>query len=89
MEPTLAAGQIVFVDPQGYTSAVPADLDIVVAHHPHRGDIELVKRVEFTTDEGAYLVSDNAAAADVEDSRRFGVVPFELITGRVVSKIDR
>ena len=89
MEPTLVAGQVVFVDPRAYTSAAPADLDIVIANHPRRCNVELVKRVEFTTDEGAYLISDNAVAADVEDSRRFGVVPFELITGQVVSQVDR
>lgn len=87
MEPTLTAGQVVFVDSRSYVSVAPTDLDVVVAKHPHRGDVEVIKRVEFTTDEGAYLVSDNVTAVDAEDSRRFGVVPFELISGRVVSQV--
>ena len=87
MEPTLHAGQVVFVDTAAYADARPADLDIVVANHPQRADVEIIKRVEFTTDEGAYLKSDNAEARNVEDSRRFGVVPFELITGRVVARL--
>ena len=87
MEPTLHAGQVVFVNAKAYVDARPAGLDIVVAHHPQRPNVEIIKRVEFTTDEGAYLKSDNAAAKDVEDSRRFGVVPFELISGRVVARV--
>ena len=83
----MTAGQVVFVDAKAYVDARPADLDIVVAHHPKRPNVEVIKRVEFTTDEGAYLASDNATAADAEDSRRFGVVPFELITGRVVVRV--
>ena len=86
MEPTLTAGDVVLVDRRAYADAGPADLDIVVAQHPQQPDLELIKRVEFTTDEGAYLRSDNADA-DVADSRRFGIVRFDLISGKVVARV--
>ncbi len=86
MEPTLTEGIVVLVDPRAYTHSTPADLDIVVARHPQQPELEIIKRVEFTTNEGAYLRSDNADAG-AADSRRFGIVPFELITGKVVAVV--
>ena len=85
MEPTLSPGDVVFVDPVAYATRRPVDGDIVVAQHPQQPDIEIVKRVEFTTDDGAYLLSDNTNATDAADSRRFGMVPFESIVGRVTA----
>ncbi len=85
MEPTLAAGEIVFIDHRAYDNHRPNNGDVVVAIHPQQPGIEIVKRVEFTDDIGAYLVSDNRSETNAADSRRFGVVPFELIIGRVTA----
>lgn len=85
MEPTLSPGDIVFVDPRAYLNQRPKAGDVVVATHPQQPDVEIVKRVEFTNDEGAYLVSDNQDELDAADSRRFGIVPFTLIIGRVTA----
>ena len=85
MEPTLSPGDVVFVDTGAYANSLPADGDVVVATHPNEANIEIVKRVEFTDAGGAYLKSDNLAESDAADSRRFGLVPFELILGRVTA----
>jgi len=88
MEPTLSEGDVVFVDRRAYRNSAPADLDLVVAEHPQQRQLKIVKRVEFTTEQGAYLRSDNTDALDAGDSRRFGVVPTSLIVGQVVAKVS-
>ncbi len=85
MEPTLSAGDVVFVDQNAYASRRPNDGDVVVATHPQKPSIEIVKRVEFTDETGVYLVSDNQDATDVADSRRFGMIPFDLLIGQVTA----
>ena len=85
MEPTLSAGDVVFVDTRAYGSRPPDDGDVVVATHPHQPGTTIVKRVEFSDDAGAYLVSDNSEESNAADSRRFGVVPFDLIIGQVTA----
>ncbi|HTP16913.1 MAG TPA: nickel-type superoxide dismutase maturation protease [Streptosporangiaceae bacterium] len=56
---------------------------IVVARHPGRRSMLIVKRAGRTADGGWWLESDNPAAGAV-DSRRFGAVPPELIEGAVL-----
>ncbi len=85
MEPTLVGGEIVFVNPRAYANSPIAPGDVVVSKHPQQPDIEIVKRVKHTNDDGVYLVSDNASDLESADSRRFGVVPAELIIGRVTA----
>ena len=85
MEPTLSSGDVVFVDRASYTNQRPADGDIVVAKHPQQPEIEIIKRVRFTDGSGVYLVSDNTAEINAADSRRFGMVPFDLIIGQVTA----
>lgn len=87
MQDTLKAGDVVLVDPKAYVDRPPADGDIVVAQHPQQPELEIIKRVRFTDDDGAYLRSDNDDDNEAADSRRFGIVPFELITGRVAARI--
>ena len=47
---------------------------IVLAWHPERPDLLLVKRVAWREDGGWWLASDNAVPG-AEDSARFGPVP--------------
>jgi nickel-type superoxide dismutase maturation protease len=61
---------------------------IVLARHPARPDMLIVKRVARRTPGGWWLESDNAGAAAV-DSRRFGAVPEALIEGRVLLRYWR
>jgi nickel-type superoxide dismutase maturation protease len=61
---------------------------IVLARHPGRPDLLLVKRAARRADGGWWLESDNPGAGAV-DSRRFGAVPGDLIEGRVLARYWR
>ena len=61
---------------------------IVLARHPGRPDLLLVKRAARRDGDGWWLASDNPAAGAV-DSRRFGVVPRALIVGHVLGRYHR
>jgi nickel-type superoxide dismutase maturation protease len=61
---------------------------IVLARHPERPDVLLVKRAAGRVDGGWWLASDNQAAGAV-DSARFGAVPGSLIEGRVLGRYWR
>jgi hypothetical protein len=56
---------------------------IVIARHPGRTDMLLVKRAARRQSGGWWLASDNPAAGAI-DSRSFGPVTAELIEGRVL-----
>lgn len=56
---------------------------LVIARHPGRPDLLLVKRAARREPGGWWLESDNPGAGAV-DSRSFGVVPPELVEGRVL-----
>ena len=61
---------------------------IVVARHPGRPDVLLVKRAARLEPGGWWLASDNPGAGAV-DSRAFGPVPPGLIEGRVLLRYHR
>jgi nickel-type superoxide dismutase maturation protease len=61
---------------------------IVLARHPGRPDMLLVKRAGRQVDGGWWLESDNPDAGAV-DSRRFGAIPGALIVGRVLLRYGR
>ena len=61
---------------------------LVIARHPGRPDLLLVKRAARREPVGWWLESDNPGAGAV-DSRSFGVVPPELIEGRVLARYWR
>jgi nickel-type superoxide dismutase maturation protease len=61
---------------------------IVLARHPARPGLLLLKRAARRVDGGWWLESDNPGAG-VVDSRRFGAVPVALIQGRVVARYWR
>jgi nickel-type superoxide dismutase maturation protease len=56
---------------------------VVIARHPGRPDLLLVKRAARREPAGWWLESDNPGAGAV-DSRRFGLVRPELVEGRVL-----
>ena len=58
---------------------------IVVARHPERPAMLIVKRAARRQDGGWWLESANPAAGAV-DSARFGTVPDALIEGRVLAR---
>ena len=61
---------------------------VVVARHPERPDLLIVKRAARRERGGWWLASDNPALGAV-DSRAFGVVPSSLIEGRVLWRYRR
>lgn len=82
MVPTLADGDKVLVDEKGYISIG----DIVLAKHPYKTDVKIVKRVSYIADDGRLtLTGDNPATST--DSRSFGTVSLESIIGKVTSKL--
>ena len=85
MEPALRPGDWLLVR---RTRRVRAG-QIVVARHPGRPDLLIVKRVAHRVPDGGWwLESDNPDAGAV-DSRRFGPVPGSLIEGRVLARYWR
>ena len=58
---------------------------VVVARHPERPDLLIVKRAARRERGGWWLASDNPAAGAV-DSARFGPVAPELIEARVIGR---
>jgi len=82
MLPTLAPGDHVFVDPR----ARYARGDVIVAQHPFKSDVVLVKRVGDIGDDGRVeLLSDNPAEGS--DSRTLGRVAPGQVFGAVVARI--
>jgi nickel-type superoxide dismutase maturation protease len=57
--------------------------ELVIARHPGRPGLLLVKRAARREPPGWWLQSDNPGAGAV-DSRAFGAVPDQLIEGRVL-----
>ncbi len=85
MEPLLHDGDTVLVDPRAYRTSAPGIGDIVLARHPTRGGIEIVKRVATVLDDGRLdLRGDNAAEST--DSRSLGPVSRGHLLGRVTAR---
>ncbi|MBX6767381.1 MAG: nickel-type superoxide dismutase maturation protease [Actinomadura rubrobrunea] len=63
-----------------------AEGDVVVARHPGRDGLLIVKRATRRTDGGWWLESDNQGAPGRQDSWDFDAVPDPLIVGRVVAR---
>ena len=81
MEPALRPGDWLLVR---RTRRIRAG-QIVLARHPGRPELLIVKRAARPVDGGWWLESDNPDAGAV-DSRRFGPVPADLIEGRVLAR---
>lgn len=66
--------------------ARPAPGDVVVAEHPERRGLLIVKRVAHRTADGWWLESDNQRARGRQDSWDFGPVPGAQVRGRVIAR---
>ncbi len=62
---------------------------VVLAWHPSRPGLQLVKRAARRVDGGWWLESDFPEAPGAADSNRFGPVPEEKIIGRVLVRYYR
>jgi nickel-type superoxide dismutase maturation protease len=90
MEPTLRPGDWLLAW-RGLRAGRPPRVragQIVIARHPARGDVMLVKRAVREQRAGWWLESDNPGAGAV-DSRSFGPVPPDLIEGRLLLRYRR
>lgn len=85
MLPLLQAGDLVLVDFKAYRDRPPQAGDLVVAQHPQKANLRLIKRVTLVFDESCFLEGDNRLEST--DSRSFGCVPFELLLGSVTSHL--
>lgn len=85
MFPLLQPGDEVLVDRRAYRNRRPHPGDIVVARHPFRKDVRLIKRVTAVLEDGrCRLEGDNTAEST--DSRSLGLIPPSHILGRVTSR---
>jgi nickel-type superoxide dismutase maturation protease len=90
MEPALSPGDWVLVRRTIRTGRVPRLRagQVVVARHPGRPDLLIVKRAARQERGGWWLQSDSPNGA-ASDSRTFGPVPPGLIEGRVLLRYRR
>ena len=83
MLPTLNNGDVVLIEP---TTNVAVG-DIVLAQHPYKQSVKMLKRVEKIDENGRFsLVGDNPQEST--DSRTFGTVSIEYIHGKAVCRIS-
>lgn len=82
MLPLLKEGDQVVVDENAKVEIG----DIVIAAHPFKKNVEMIKRIENIGDDGKYfLIGDNTDESS--DSRTFGAVSVEYIKGKVISRL--
>ena len=83
MSPTLKDGDAVMISRT--TPVVPGD--IVLAKHPYKQSVKMLKRVAVISEDGRYsLAGDNPAEST--DSRTFGTVSIEYIYGKAVCRLS-
>ena len=86
MRPVLEPGAHVLVDPRAYRTDPPVVGDVVVARHPFKKDVRVVKRVAAVLPDGRVaLRGDNRAEST--DSTTFGTVAPDRLLGRVTSRL--
>lgn len=86
MHPTLRDGEVVLVDQNAYLSSPPNPNDIVLALHPYKGGVHMVKRVLHLVESGhVFLKGDNPLESS--DSRAFGAVHPSKILGQVIGSL--
>ena len=83
MEPTLNNNDVVLIEA---TTNVAVG-DIVLAQHPYKRSVKMLKRVEKIDENGRFsLVGDNPNEST--DSRTFGTVSIEYIYGKAVCRLS-
>ena len=82
MLPALKAGDAVLINP----GAAFSTGDVVLAQHPYKKSVKIIKRIGEISPEGKYtLIGDNAGEST--DSRTFGVIQKKDILGKVVCRL--
>lgn len=84
MLPLLKPGEEILIDLQAYRDTLPRVGDIVIARHPQKPELKIVKRIALVLEDGdCFLQGDNPREST--DSRMFGVVKRDYILGKVTS----
>lgn len=82
MAPGLRSGDLAWWEPFRAPSLAPPVGSVVLARHPYRRDLRMVKRVaRVDADGGIYLLGDSPDEST--DSRHFGALPPGHLLGRV------
>lgn len=82
MLPTFRDGDVILIS----TKSTVEPGDIVLARHPYKQSVKMLKRVSSIDDDGRYsLAGDNAEEST--DSRTFGTIAVEQIEGKVVCRV--
>ena len=84
MWPLLEPGAEVLINPFAYGQQRPRSGDLIVAYHPGRSGLRLIKWVVYVESEGCFLQGLNDGAST--DSREFGLVPWDRIVGKVICR---
>ena len=85
MQPLLEPGEEILINPYAYRRSLPEINDVVVVIHPHKPNLEIVKRVVAIKQDNTYfLEGDNLLYST--DSRTFGTVALSLILGKATSR---
>ena len=83
MQPTLKNNDVVLIEA---TTNVAVG-DIVLARHPYKQSVKMLKRVEKIDENGRFsLVGDNPDEST--DSRTFGTLSIEYIYGKAVCRLS-
>lgn len=88
MMPLLKPGDEVLIESLAFQKRGPQPDDVVVARHPYRADLHLIKRV-IDVSEGGDCHLQGDYPANSTDSRSFGLVPAHHILGRVICRFGR
>ena len=84
MLPSLKNGDVVLINPK----AKLEQGDIVLANHPYKKSVKILKRVkEFTENGDLFLIGENADEST--DSRIFGTVPLKCLIGKVTCRLKQ
>ena len=84
MSPTLNDGDIVLID----VHAEIADGDILLADHPYKQSVKMLKRLTGFSENGEMILTgDNPDEST--DSRTFGSVPLKNFRGVVTSRLKK
>lgn len=84
MLPALKDGDAVLLNPKAKIAAG----DIVLANHPFKKSVKILKRVkEFNEKGDLFLVGDNQELLESSDSRAFGAVPLKYLIGKATCRL--
>lgn len=82
MLPTLKTGDRVLIDPSARIEAG----DLVLANHPYKKSVRMIKRVSSIDSDGTYFLNGDYPAEST-DSQTFGNIPAKDILGKVVARM--